>query len=1040
MIKVIESSAERPDAVSAKDLDIDVRGLERELRSRVRGEVHFDDGYRAMYSTDASNYRQVPVCVVLPADANDAQAAMAVCHRYGAPATPRGGGTSLTGASCNAAVIFDYSKYMNHILNIDVDNRTAVVEPGVVLDDLRQAAQKHGLTFGPAPSTHNRCNIGGMFGNNACGLPAEFSGRMEENVSEVEVLLHDGTRMRVGATTPKELEDIIRRGGRIGEIYAKLREIRDTYGQKVRERFPDIPRRVSGYNLNQLLDENGFNVARALIGTEGTCVHVLELTLRLVPNPKATAVALIGFEDIATVGDHMAICNAHYPHALEGMDETLFQHMHEKGKNPHQQEELFPPGHAWAIALFGADTKDEAAQKAQRLVDDIKRQSDKVKTTRVVSDQHTMDEIFKIRESGLGVNAKIPNQPEFYPGWEDSAVAPEHLGKYLREFQEKMQQYGYMASIYGHFGQGCVHCRINFDLFTRDGIEKYRKFVHEMSHIVVKYEGSISGEHGDGQIRAELLPIMYGEELVHAFWQFKTAFDPDNLMNPGKVVKPYRIDENLRWGVNYEPWDPPTKFPLEKDHHSFAYAANRCVGAGVCRKHDKGTMCPSYMVTKEEKYSTRGRARLLFEMLQGNPMKHGWKDETVKESLEYCLACKGCKHECPVNVDMATYKAEFLHHYFKGKPRPLSMWIFGYMFVWAKLASLMPNVANFFTQAPPFSTLFKRIASVAPQREIPMFADYTFRSWFSKRPARNAGKDRVILWTDTWNEYFHPQTAQAAVEVLEDAGYHVLLPPHQICCGRPLYDYGMLDTAKRQLQAILDDLRPLVREGVPVVGLEPSCLSVFKDEMQDMLANDMDAGRLASQTFALETFLEKKAEKDEHYKPPKLDRHAIVHEHCHKKSVLDPMSESHVFEQMNIQHEMIESGCCGMAGAFGFEESHYDMSIKCGERVLLPKVRSAKPETIVVADGFSCREQIMQTTNRQALHPAEVMKLAIDARQRPHAQGDREHEPYPERRFVPDNEARRRRIIARGYATLGALFAAALVCGILLRSNGGHGE
>jgi Fe-S oxidoreductase len=428
-------------------------------------------------------------------------------------------------------------------------------------------------------------------------------------------------------------------------------------------------------------------------------------------------------------------------------------------------------------------------------------------------------------------------------------------------------------------------------------------------------------------------------------------------------------------------------------------------------------------------------------MLQGNPMKHGWKDETVKESLEYCLACKGCKHECPVNVDMATYKAEFLHHYFKGKPRPLSMWIFGYMFVWAKLASLMPNVANFFTQAPPFSTLFKRIASVAPQREIPMFADYTFRSWFSKRPARNAGKDRVILWTDTWNEYFHPQTAQAAVEVLEDAGYHVLLPPHQICCGRPLYDYGMLDTAKRQLQAILDDLRPLVREGVPVVGLEPSCLSVFKDEMQDMLANDMDAGRLASQTFALETFLEKKAEKDEHYKPPKLDRHAIVHEHCHKKSVLDPMSESHVFEQMNIQHEMIESGCCGMAGAFGFEESHYDMSIKCGERVLLPKVRSAKPETIVVADGFSCREQIMQTTNRQALHPAEVMKLAIDARERPHAQGDREHDAYPERRFMPDNKARRRRIIVRGYVVIGAALVVTFAAfGLLLRSSGGHGD
>jgi FAD/FMN-containing dehydrogenase/Fe-S oxidoreductase len=1047
VIKIIEASIKnepgpdgkrpvpthRPDAVDASDLDIDVRSLRRDLRKAVRGEVHFEDGYRAMYSTDAANYRQVPIGVVLPKDAEDAARAMSVCHKYGAPVTPRGGGTSLTGASCNAAVIFDYSKYMNRIIEIDFQSKRARVEPGVVLDDLREAAEKKGLTFGPAPSTHNRCNIGGMFGNNSCGIPAQFAGRMEENVDEVEVLLYDGTRMRVGATSPQELDEIIRKGGRKGEIYAKLKAIDEKYHGMVRERFPQIPRRVSGYNLNQLFAENGFNVARALIGAEGTIVHVLELTVRLVPNPKFTALAMVGFEDIATAGDHVAFCNTHMPHAMEGMDETLFQHMHEKGKNPHSQEELFPDGRAWLVLQFGGETKEEAHEKAQKLVDDIRRHSTKVKGANVTSEQHTMHEIFQIREAGLGVNAKIPNQPEFYPGWEDAAVAPEHLGKYLREFQDKMNEYGYFASVYGHFGQGCVHCRINFDLFTKDGIEKYRRFVHEMARIVVKYEGSISGEHGDGQIRAELLPIMYGDELVHAFWEFKTAFDPQNKMNPGKVVRPFKIDQNLRWGVNYQPWDPEIKFALKEDHHSFAYAANRCVGAGVCRKHDKGTMCPSYMVSKEEKYSTRGRARLLFEMLQGNPMRHGWKSEAVKESLDYCLACKGCKHECPVNVDMATYKAEFLFHYFKGKVRPLHMFLFGYMFWWAKLASLMPNVANFFSQAPPFSTVMKKLGSVAPEREIPMFADYTFRQWFSKRTPRNAGAERVILWPDTWNNHFHPQTSQAAVEVLEDAGYHVIMPEHQICCGRPLYDYGLLDQAKRQLKAILDDLRPLIREGVPVVGLEPSCLSVFKDEMQNMLGNDMDAMRLAKQSYSLETFLNKKAEKDEHYKPPKLQRHAVVHEHCHKKSVLDPTSESHVFDQMELDYEKLESGCCGMAGAFGFEKSHYDMSIKCGERVLLPKVRDANPETIVVADGFSCREQIMQTTKRQAMHPAEVMKMAIDDR------GFHRDDAFPELRFMPDNERKRKRIIAQGYAILGGVIVAGATAGtglyLLLRNR-----
>ncbi|HZZ63977.1 MAG TPA: FAD-linked oxidase C-terminal domain-containing protein, partial [Candidatus Baltobacteraceae bacterium] len=667
-------------------------------------------------------------------------------------------------------------------------------------------------------------------------------------------------------------------------------------------------------------------------------------------------------------------------------------------------------------------------------VDGIQRESSVIRGAFATGDPHLVREVTEIREAGLGVNAKIPDQPEFYPGWEDAAVAPEHLGRYLREFQKKMEEYGYFASVYGHFGQGCVHCRLNFDLFTKDGIEKYRKFVHEMAHIVVKYEGSISGEHGDGQIRGELLPIMFGDELVQAFWEFKTAFDPQNKMNPGKVVRPYRIDEHLRWGVDYQPWDPPTKMRLKEDHGSFAYAANRCVGAGVCRKHDKGTMCPSYMVSKEEKYSTRGRARLLFEMLQGNPLKGGWKDEEVKESLEYCLACKGCKHECPVNVDMATYKAEFLYHYYEGRLRPLHMFLFGYMFEWARIACKLPWVANFLTQAPPFSTLAKAVAGIAPQRRIPMFADYTFRSWFEQHEPLHPHGERVILWVDTWNNYFHPKTAQAAVEVLEHAGYLVLIPPHQICCGRPLYDYGLLDRAERQVRAILNDLRPFIREGVPVVALEPSCLSVIKDEMQNMVGNDIDANRLAAQSFMLETFLRKKAERDNGYEPPKLTRRAIVHEHCHKKSVLDPTAEKHVFEQMGLDHETLQSGCCGMAGAFGFEKDHYEMSIACGERVLLPKVRSAQASTLVVADGFSCREQIMQTTDRRALHPAEVMALAL---REPAGQVSREQ--YPEREFIPDERARRTKTILAGYSAIavGAVAVTLVIWG-LRRAGGDH--
>ena len=1016
---------DRTHAVEASDLQYDAQALRRELRAAVRGDVHFDDAYRAMYSTDASNYRQIPVAVVLPRDADDAQAAMQIAHRFKIPATPRGGGTSLTGASCNAAIIFDYSKYCNKILEIDPEHRIARVQPGVVLDDLRHAAAKYGLTCGPAPSTHNRCNIGGMFGNNSCGMPAQYAGRMEESIREIEILLHDGTRMCVGPTSEEQFEEIVAAGGRKAEIYAKLREIHEQYGKLVRERFPEIPRRVSGYNLNALAPEMGFNVARALTGTEGTCVHALELTVELVPGLQKTSFAIIGFTDIATAGDHVKIVNSHNPHALEGMDVTLFQNMHEKGKSPHDKDELFPGGDAWLIAQFSAETSEEALQKAQACVDDCKRASEAVRGVKATADEHKMQEIIEIREAGLGVTSKVPNHGDFYPGWEDAAVPPERLGEYLREFLKKMQEYGYEASVYGHFGQGCVHCSIDFDLFTAEGIARYRKFAYEMAHIVTRYGGSISGEHGDGQARGELLHIMYGDALVQAFWEFKTAFDPDNFMNPGKVVRPWRIDENLRWGTDYAPWVPQTKFSMHEDRGSFAYAANRCVGAGVCRKHDSKTMCPSYMVSREEKYSTRGRERLLFEMLEGEPLKGGWHNDEVKDSLEYCLACKACKHECPVNVDMATYKAEFLYHYFDRKVRPLHMWLFGYMFRWAKLAALMPGVANFFTQAPPFSTLMKRLAGVAPQRDIPMFADRTFRQWFGSRkrhvqPRGGEQRERVVLWVDTWNEHFHPHTAQAAVEVLEDAGYDVLIPTKQICCGRPLYDYGFLDSAKRHLLAILDQLRPLIREGVPVVGLEPSCISVFKDEMQNLLNGDIDAQRLAAQTFMFETFVKKKAEKDEHYKPPAMERNAIVHEHCHKKSLLDPLSETHLFNEMHLDFEQLDSGCCGMAGAFGFEAAHYDMSVACGERVLLPKVREAKPESIIVADGFSCREQIMQTTARRALHPAEVMKMALDDRR------FRRDDAYPERRFMPDERERKRSIILRGYAVIGVAGVLAL--------------
>ena len=1012
----------RSDAVNAWDLDVDANALEAVLRSKIRGEVRFDSGSRAMYSTDASNYRQVPIGVVVPRDTLDVENTIAACRQFGAPVLSRGGGTSLAGETCNAAVVIDFSKYMYRIIEIDFDARTARVEPGCVTDDLRNAAETRHLTYGPDPATHNRNTLGGQIGNNSCGMHAQYAGKTEENVEELDIITYDGLRMRVGKTSDDKLARIIAQGGRKAEIYASLKALRDTYADQIRLRFPKIPRRVSGYALNELLPENGFNVARALVGTEGTCVTVLGAKVRLVHSPPYRALVIIGFPDLPAAADAVAFCDEFHPLALEGMDESMFRYLDLKGESTSEGRRLFGAGNAWLVCEFGGESGEEAAKHARALTDAFKQAFDD-RPTRIVQERAEQKELWEIRDNALGATSKIPDQPDYYPGWEDSAVDPTRLGSYIRAFQRTLRDFDYTGAMYGHFGQGCVHVSIDFDLFTEAGIAKYRRFVTQMAHTCVEHGGSLSGEHGDGQARGELLPIMYGTDLVQAFWQFKSIWDPLNKMNPGKVVHAYKLDQNLRWGPNYQPWKPKTHFAFGRDHGSFASAANRCVGTGKCRQHASGTMCPSYMATREEAYSTRGRARLLFEMLEGNPMRNGWQDEAVKVALDFCLACKGCKSECPVNVDMATYKAEFLSHYYEARARPIGAYVFGLMFRWARAASFAPALANAIGQMPLVRDLFKLVVGIAPRRRLPLFAPQTFRQWFLKRPVRNAGGQRVILWPDTWNNHFHPSTAQAAVEVLEDAGFQVVLPAIEMCCGRPLYDYGMLDLAKTMLKQVLDALRDDIRAGVCVVGLEPSCVSVFRDELSDLLAQDEDAGRLRDQTFLLGEFLTRKAP---HYSLPRLTRKAVIHQHCHHKAVLDRAADMRLLDQMGLDYDAPDSGCCGMAGAFGFEAAHYEVSIKCGERVLLPKVRNADPRTIVIADGFSCREQVAQTTDRQALHPAQVMKMAIDDR------GSRRDDAFPESRYMGDVKRDAARAARDGLLIMLAVGGAALM-GLLLR-------
>ena len=993
------------------------------MRAQIDGEVRFDDGDRALYATDGSNYRQTPIGVVIPRSVQDVIATVATAREYGAPITGRGCGTSLAGQCCNTSIIIDMSKYLNQVVEIDVERRLGRVQPGTILDDLREAAKKHGLIFGPDPATHSHCTLGGMLGNNSCGIHsvmAAFAGtgaRTSDNTHELDILTYDGERMRVGPTSEEELNEIVRQGGRRGEIYGKLRALRDKYADLIRQKFPNIPRRVSGYNLPELLPENGFNVARALVGSEGTCVTILEATLKLIPNPKARSLLVLGYPDVYSAGDHAPEIMEHEPIGLEGIDHKLIGYMKKTGLHP-QDIQLMPEGKGFLLAEFGGDSKEESDHKARAVMEALEKKGN-APHMKLFDEPEEEAKVWEVRESGLGATAFVPNMNDTWPGWEDSAVPPQKVGPYLRDLRELFHKYDYEASLYGHFGQGCIHCRIPFDLYTAKGIGTYRAFLAEASDLVLSYGGSLSGEHGDGQARAELLPKMYGPEVMQAFREFKTIWDPQWKMNPGKVIDAYPITANLRLGSDYNPREPETHFQFPNDHGSFARAALRCVSVGKCRRLNGGTMCPSFMVTREEKDATRGRAHLLFEMLRGEVIgKNGWKDESVKDALDLCLACKGCKADCPVSVDMATYKAEFLSHYYEGRLRPLYAYAFGLIHLWSRLAQIAPSLVNFVNRAPYLSNVVKAVVGIAQPRTMPSFAPEPFKVWFARRPRRNRDQPRVLLWPDTFNNYFHPAVAKAAVAVLEDAGFQVVLPKEDLCCGRPLYDYGMLDTAKRWLLQILHSLADEIEAGTPIVGLEPSCTAVFRDEVFEMFPHHENARRLKKQTFTLAEFLEKFSPD---YRVPKLHRKALVHGHCHHKAVMKLDCEKKLLDKIGLDYSVPDSGCCGMAGAFGFEADKYDVSIAVGERVLLPEVRKAARDTLIVADGFSCREQVRQTTDRHALHLAQVLKMALD--QGPQGPAGN----LPERGYIQPEPP----IPSKG-KTLGLLALGAVVTGGLL--------
>jgi FAD/FMN-containing dehydrogenase/Fe-S oxidoreductase len=960
---------------------VDLHALAGALTSRVDGEVRFDNGTLGAYSTDASNYRQVPIGVVVPHTIDAGVETVSICHDLGVPLLSRGGGTSLAGECTNNAVVIDWSKYCDHLVSLDPQGRLAVVECGIVLDDLNALLAPHGLMVGPKPATHSHCTIGGMIGNNSCGSTAQAYGKMADSVRRLEVLTYDGERLWVGPTSDEDFARVTAEGGRRAELYAGLRAIADEFGDDIRARFPDIPRRVSGYGLDSLLPEHGFDVAKALVGSESTLVTVLHAEIDLVPVPAAKTLLVLGFPSITDAADAAPTIAPFDPTMIEGMDDLLVGNEKRKGKNP-EALKLLPEGRGWlTVELPGADA-DEVEEKARRLRATLAG-LDPAPQVAQFDDAALQRKIVEIREAGLGATARAPDGQDRWPGWEDAAVPPERLGDYLRDFGDLLSEFGYeRVSLYGHFGHGCVHCRIPFELTTEHGISTYRAFIERAARLVTEYGGSLSGEHGDGQARGALLPIMFGDRVMEAFQRTKALFDPGNHLNPGKVVHPLPPTENLRLGPSYRPKVEVTlHFSYPEDGGRFDKAVLRCVGVGNCRSHSGGVMCPSFRATGEEEHSTRGRSRLLFEMLSGRfrpgPIEDGWRSPEVLDALDLCLACKGCRSDCPVDVDMATYKAEFLSHHYEGRLRPAAHYTMGWLPLLARVVRVAPALVNRLARLPGISRLGKRLGGVEPDRPVPRFAPERFTDWFAARPAAPpAPLGDVMIWPDTFTDNFHPSIGRAAVAVLEDAGYRVVLPPGHLCCGLTWISTGQLGVAERMLRRTSSTLADALGDDTPLVGLEPSCLAVFRSDAPELLPDDPAVALVAERATSFAELLERTPD----WSPPHIGGSAVVQPHCHQHAIGGFAADQRILSDAGIHTTTVE-GCCGLAGNFGFEAGHLDVSIAAAEHDLLPAIREAGPGARVVADGFSCRTQVEQLSDAaRPLHLAEVLAIELQSR------------------------------------------------------------
>ncbi|MGD0607592.1 MAG: FAD-linked oxidase C-terminal domain-containing protein [Streptosporangiaceae bacterium] len=936
---------------------------------RAAGVGHVDDTVRrrAEYSSDASNYRVVPAVVAFPAHVDEAAAALGVARQLGVPVTSRGGGTSIAGNAIGAGLVLDFSRYLNRVLAVDPQARTAVAEPGATLDDITAAAAAFGLRFGPDPSTHARASIGGSIGNNACGARALRYGRTADNVVCLDLLTAAGEPLAA------------RRFGRdglaaAGPLGAALHALIASRLDLIRTEFGRFTRQVSGYSLEHLLPENGADLAKFLAGTEGTLGMITGATVALVPSPKAVALAVLGYPGMPEAADAVPGLLPHQPVALEGMDARMVQVF--RARRGAAAVPGLPRGEAWLFAELAGEDEAAARAGAQRLI------ADAGALDALVVTGAPAQALWRIREDGAGLSGRTPAGAPAWPGWEDAAVPPQHLGAYLRDFGKLMAAHDLDGLTYGHFGDGCVHVRIDFPFAT--AADRYRPFAVAAAQLVGSYGGSMSGEHGDGRARGELLRYMYSADAIEILAAVKAIFDPGNVLNPGVLVDPAPIDADLRL-PQARPLRTGLGFGYARDGGDLSAAVHRCTGVGKCRADTTatgGVMCPSYLATRDEKDSTRGRARVLQELANGALVK-GFGSAELAQSLDLCLSCKGCSSDCPAGVDMATYKAEVLYQRYRRRPRPAAHYALGWLPRWAALAARAPDLANAALRPAVLAGLAKRLGGIDARRPLPRFAPVTFRQWFARQPARPG--TRVLLWVDTFTDHFTPEVGQAAVRVLAAAGYSVQITGQPVCCGLTWISTGQLDGARRQLRRTLRALAPALRAGLPVVGLEPSCTAVLRGEITELLPGDPRAAAVRASTRTLAELLAQTAD----WSPPDLTGvRAVAQPHCHQHAVMGWHADSALLAQAGAQVQPV-GGCCGLAGNFGVERGHYDVSVAVAQTALLPAVRDAPPGAVVLADGFSCRTQLDQLAQVPALHLAQLLARHLPDPQVPaHLEGD----------------------------------------------------